>query len=181
MSPRPRLEEGEALVISVTPVAEGLLVPLLVLVLLEGVIIAFAPKWAFLHHHEALAILVVGFFPAVIISGRSWRWRSHKVVVTTQRVLVHGGVLSRFSTEINLSDVIASHATQSLFERVRRRGTVALELASGTVALPTTRHPAALRRLIDRTRRDAMTSDVQEWEQWSRDPTTDTSWNDTFE
>ena len=180
MSPRLRLEEGEATVISVTPVAEGLLGPLIVLVLLEGVIIAFAPKWSLLHHYEAFVILVVGFVPALVIVGRSWRWRSHKVIVTTRRVVMYGGVLSRYSTEIDFREIVATHATQSWRERVRRRGTVLLDLPSGTVALPPVRQPAALRRLIDRTRRDA-SSASRDWEQWLHDPSTDNFGDDSFE
>lgn len=181
MSPRLRLEEGEATVISVTPVAEGLVGPLVVLVFLEGAIIAFGPRWSLLHHYEAIVILAVGLLPALVIVGRSCRWRSHKVIVTTRRVVMYGGVLSRYSTEIDFRQVVATHATQSLRERVRRRGTVLLELPSGTVALPPVRQPAALRRLIDRTRRDAIPSASRDWEEWLHDPSAETFGDDSFE
>jgi membrane protein YdbS with pleckstrin-like domain len=177
VSRRLSLENGEALVISVTPVAQGLLTPLALLVLLEAAVIWGTPKWKTLYHYEAIVILVVGVLPALVLIGRSWRWRSHKITVTTQRIVITGGVLGRYSTELNLSDVFATHATQTLGERLRRRGVVFLETRSGTVMLEPVRYPAALRRLIDRTRRDATSDGSPTWDQWFDDPAGD-SWRD---
>lgn len=177
MSRRLSLENGEALVISVTPVAQGLLAPLTLLILLEAVVIWGVPKWKSLHHYEAIVILVVGAFPALVLLGRSWRWRSHKITLTTQRIVITGGVLGRYTTELNLSDVFATHSTQTLSERLRRRGVVLLETQSGSVMLEPVRYPAALRRLIDRTRRDATADGSPTWDQWFEDPAGD-SWQD---
>ena len=170
MSPRLRLENGEALVIRVTPVPLGLLPPLVVFVVLEGAIMYLSTLWMFLHRHEAIALTIVGLLPALVIVTRSWRWRSYKITLTTQRVLIDGGVLARHSTQINLSDVFATHAEQSLVERLRRRGVVILETPAGTVTLPAVRHPAALRRLVDRSRRDRPTKDSPSWDDWFADP-----------
>jgi Bacterial PH domain len=170
VSRRLSLENGEALVISVTPVAQGLLAPLNLLVLLEAVVIWGVPKWKSLHHYEAIVILVVGVIPALVIFGRSWRWRSHKITLTTRRIAITGGVLGGHSTEINLGDVFATHANQTLSERMRRRGVVILETQSGSVILGPVRYPAALRRLIDRTRRNATVEGSPTWDQWFDDP-----------
>ena len=173
MSRRQRLENGEALVISVTPVPQGLVVPLTVFVLLEGVVIWLATLWSLLHRHEGIALAAVGVLPALVIATRTWRWRSHKVTLTTQRVVIDGGVLARYSTQVNLGDVFATHADQTFAERLRRRGVVLLETSAGTVMLPAVRHPAALRRLVDRTRRDHASATSPSWDEWFDDPRSD--------
>lgn len=164
MSPRHRLESGEHVVIEVTPVARGLLAPLVLLVVLEAVVVVIAHRWAGLHHVEAIVMACLGVGPALVVLTRGWRWRSHRIVVTTRRVIVEGGVLTRFSTHIELGDVLATHASQSLAERIRRRGRVGLETGTGTLWLEPVRHPAALRRLIDRARRDVRTAGS--WSTW---------------
>jgi len=170
VSRRPRLESGEELIIVVTPVARGLVGPLLVLVALEGLVIWGAPQWSTLHRVEAIVLAVVGVGPALVVAGRIWRWRSHRITVTTWRVVREGGVLARSSSDVYLSDIGATHADQSLWDRVRRRGVVLLETRAGTVVLGPVRHPASLRRLIDRTRRDYASPEDVSWEDWLRDP-----------
>ncbi len=181
MSPRPRLESGELLVISVTPVPSGLAAPLSVFVLLEAVVLWFAPRWSLLHRVEAVALLVVGVLPALVIATRTWRWRSYKITLTNRRVVIDGGVLARHSTQVNLADVFATHADQTFSERLRRRGVVRLETSAGTVTLPAARHPAALRRLVDRTRRDHSSSATANWEDWLADPRDDPSGPEGYE
>lgn len=170
MSRRLHLENGEALVISVTPVPQGLAVPLVVFALLEGLVIWLATLWSLLHRYEGIALVTVGALPALVGATRTLRWRSHKITLTTQRVAIDGGVLARFSTQVHLGDVFATHADQSFAERLRRRGVVLLETSAGTVTLPAVRHPAALRRLVDRTRRDFASSTSSSWDQWFDDP-----------
>ncbi len=168
-----RLENGEALVISVTPVGRGLAAPLVVLVALVGGFAYGATQWSLLHRYEAMALVVVGVVPAVVVATRTWRWRSYKITVTTQRVIIAGGVLARHSTQINLGDVIATHADQTVAERLRRRGVVSLDTPQGPLSLPAVRHPAALRRLIDRTRRDRAAAPERSWDEWFVDPNSD--------
>jgi membrane protein YdbS with pleckstrin-like domain len=168
-----RLENGEALVISVTPVPQGLTAPLVAFVLLEGAVIWLATLWSLLHRYEGIALVAVGVLPAFVIATRTWRWRSYKVTLTTQRLVIDGGVLARYSTQVNLGDVFATHADQSFAERLRRRGVVLLETSAGTVTLPAVRHPAALRRLVDRTRRDYASSASPSWDEWFTDPRSD--------
>lgn len=164
------LENGEAFVISVTPVATGIAVPMTVFVALEALIVWGALHWSVLHRHEAVVMLAVGLVPALVVATRSWRWRSHKITVTTQRVVVDGGVMARYSTQVHLLDVVATHADQTFAERLRRRGVVILETNAGSITLGPVRHPAALRRLLDRTRRDDAASQGQTWDDWFNDP-----------
>ncbi|MBW4030546.1 MAG: PH domain-containing protein [Acidobacteria bacterium] len=173
MSRRLRLEDGEALVISVTPVPRGLLAPALLLVVLESAVVWLAMHWQFLHRYEAIALLCVGILPALVLATRSWRWRSHKIIVTTQRIVTEGGVLARYSTQVNLGDVVTTRAEQTFLERVRRRGLVTLETSSGIAALGPVRHPMALRRLVDRIRRDLAKPAAQSWGEWFDDPPSD--------
>ncbi len=170
MSRRWRLDSGESLVISVTPVARGVVGPFLSFVLIEGGVTALATQWGLLHRYEGIALLFVGFIPALLLFTRTWRWRSHKITVTTRRVLIEGGVLSRYSTQVNVSDVVATRVEQSLAQRLRRRGAVVVDTSSGSITLPIVRHPAALGRLIDRTRRDEASADSRSWDQWFADP-----------
>jgi membrane protein YdbS with pleckstrin-like domain len=170
VSRRLSLENGETFVISVTPVAQGLVAPVALLLLLEALVVWLATLWSLLHRHEATVLFVVGVLPAVVVLTRTWRWRSNKVTLTTQRIVVEGGVLGRHSTQVNLGDVFATHADQTFVERLRRRGVVLLETQSGTVMLGPVRHPAALRRLVDRSRRDRVTSETPSWDEWFDDP-----------
>ncbi len=173
MSRRVRLENGEAPVISVTPAPIGVARPVVLFVLLEGVLIWLATIWSPLHRYEGTALLVAGALPALVVSTRTWRWRSYKITLTTQRIVIEGGVLARHSTQVNLGDVFATHADQTFAERLRRRGIVAVETSAGTLALPAVRHPAALRRLIDRTRRDLASSGAPSWREWYDDSGSD--------
>ena len=168
-----RLEDGEALVISVTPVPRGLLAPALLLLLLEGAVVWLGMHWHLLHRYEPIALLCAGVMPALVLATRSWRWRSHKIILTTQRVVTEGGVLSRFSAQVNLSDVVTTRADQTFVERLRRRGMVMLETSSGTATLGPVRHPMALRRLVDRSRRDLIKPQAQSWDEWFEDPPDD--------
>ena len=181
MSRRPRLEDDETLVISVTPVAQGLVIPLILLVLLESFVVWLATQWSLLHRYEPVALIVLGGLPALVIATRTWRWRSHKITLTSQRVVIEGGVLGRHSTQVYLSDVFATHANQSLSERIRRRGFVGLETQSGTVSLGPVRYPAALRRLVDRTRRVSTASTQESWDEWFDEPYQEGSPEDTDE
>lgn len=156
--------------IAVTPVSRGLLVPAAVIVGVEGFVAWLATRWPLLHRYEPVALLIVGVPPALVFLTRTWRWRSHKIILTSQRMVMEGGVLGRHSTQVNLIDVIATHADQSFAERLRRRGTVVLETPQGAVIVGPVRHPAALRRLVDRSRRDAATSATRTWSQWFAEP-----------
>jgi len=75
---------------------------------------------------------------------RLWRWRSHKIRVTSERVIVEGGVLRHYRSLVELRDVIAIRVEQRFVERVARRGSVILETS-----------PAARRRRVHHPRRSA--------------------------
>jgi uncharacterized membrane protein YdbT with pleckstrin-like domain len=83
---------------------------------------------------------------------RTWRWRSHKVHVTNERIVLEGGVLHHQRSTVDLRDVVALRVDQRVSERLTRRGVVVLETNGGSIMIGKLRHPGALVRLIDAER-----------------------------
>ncbi|HEY7930904.1 MAG TPA: PH domain-containing protein [Acidimicrobiales bacterium] len=144
--------DDETAVIAVTPVAEGLVRPLIALVLVVAAIVEGASRVHFVHDHASWFALVLGGPILVVLLTRTWRWRSHKVHVSTQRVILEGGVLRHWRTSIELRDVLATRVDQGISERLTRRGVVVLETGLGPIITRRVRHPEALCRLIDAER-----------------------------
>lgn len=152
MSRRDIWREGEVRVISVTPVSRGVIRPLLLTITTLAIVIEASGRYSFVHRVEdwLLVILVVPL--AVVTATRVWRWRSHKVHVTNDRVIVEGGVLRHQRTSIDLRDVLTTRVDQRLRERFTRRGYVYLDTKVGPIPVGLVRHPGALTRLIDAER-----------------------------
>lgn len=144
--------DGEERIISVTPVAWGLLRPVLSVVTAVALVQYAAAHLSLVRAHEALAMLLLAGPCLLLVVTRTWRWRSHKVHVTSQRVILEGGVLRHHRTAVELADVVTSRVEQHLGERLIRRGWVVLETAGGPVTLGKVSHPDALVRLIDTER-----------------------------
>jgi uncharacterized membrane protein YdbT with pleckstrin-like domain len=141
--------DGEEQVIAVTPVARGLFRPALSLVT-AVVLVQFAALHVhFIHHHEWIFLAVLVGPCLVLVLTRTWRWRSYKVRVTDERVVVEGGVARHFRSSVELRDVIATRVDQGVAQRLLRRGRVRLETSMGTVDVGLVRYPAALCRVID--------------------------------
>jgi uncharacterized membrane protein YdbT with pleckstrin-like domain len=141
--------DGEQSLITVTPVSEGLFRPLLSLVTAVALVQYGAGHFKFVHQHEFVLLLILAGPCLFVFLTRTWRWRSYKVRVTNERVIVEGGVARHFRSSIDLADVIASRVDQRVIERMMRRGSVWLETPAGTMDIGRVRHPAALCRLID--------------------------------
>ena len=141
--------EGEECLISITPVAQGLFRPLLSFVTAIALVQYGARHVHFVDRHEWLFFLALGGPCLEVLLTRTWRWRSYKVRVSNERVIVEGGVAHHFRSSIELQDVIASHVGQSVTERLTNRGGVLLDTPLGTMDIGRVRHPAALCRLID--------------------------------
>jgi uncharacterized membrane protein YdbT with pleckstrin-like domain len=160
MGRRDLLREGEVRVISVTPVSRGVVRPLLVTLTTLALIVEGASRYALVHRFEDWLVLVLIGPLGLVTLTRIWRWRSHKVHVTNDRVIVEGGVLRHQRTSIEMRDVIATRVDQRMSERLTRRGYVFLETSGGPLAVGLVRHPAALCRLIDAERRERENVDV---------------------
>jgi membrane protein YdbS with pleckstrin-like domain len=141
--------DGEENLITVTPVAEGLFRPFLSLVTAVALVQYGAGHYKFVHQHELVLLLILAGPCLLVFVTRTWRWRSHKVRVTNERVIVEGGVARHCRSSIDLADVYASRVHQRVTERLMRRGSVWLETPAGTMDIGRVRQPAALCRLID--------------------------------
>jgi membrane protein YdbS with pleckstrin-like domain len=144
--------EGEVRVISVTPVSRGVIRPFLITVTTLALIIEAAARYSFIHRAEEWLIILFVLPLAAVTLTRTWRWRSHKVHVTNERVIIEGGVMRHQRTAIEMRDVIATRVDQRMSERLTRRGYVYVETVVGPVLLGQVRHPGALCRLIDAER-----------------------------
>jgi membrane protein YdbS with pleckstrin-like domain len=141
--------DGEESLITVTPVAEGLFRPFLSLVTVVALVQYGAGRVTFIHQHEFLLLLVLAGPCLIVFLTRTWRWRSYKIRVTNERIVIEGGVAGHFRSSIDLADVIMSRVDQRVRERLLRRGSVWLETPAGTIDIGHVRHPDALCRLID--------------------------------
>ena len=147
-----RWRPDERRIISITPVANGIVMPTLATVGALALVVEGATHVGIVHHFVAsIAVVVVGPF-ALVLTTRFWQWRSHKIHVTSDRLIIEGGVLRHTSSSIELADILATRVDQRLNERLSKRGLVLVETAQGTVLVGRVRHPSALCRLIDRER-----------------------------
>ena len=152
MQGRTSLRENELRIISVTPVVSGLFRPLLSLATSLVVVDFIVTHIHALSSHEGLLLFIFSGPCAIVVATRTWKWRSHKLHVTNQRVIAEGGVATHFSNAVELRDILATRIDQSFTERLLRRGEVVLDTASGAFYSGLVNHPAALCRLIDSER-----------------------------
>jgi len=144
--------ENEVRVVTVTPVARGVTAPFVTAVVLAAGIAVGGHYWSWLHHQSRWAALVLVAPALLLLATRSWRWRSHKVHVTSERVVTEGGVARRYRQSVEWRDVLAVRVEQGVRDRLIHRGSIFLETAAGTIFVGRVRHPAALVRLIERER-----------------------------
>jgi membrane protein YdbS with pleckstrin-like domain len=152
MSRRDLWREGEVRVISVTPVSRGVVRPFLLTVTTLALIVEAAARFAYVHRFEELMNVVLVLPLLAVTLTRLWRWRSHKIHVTSERVVIEGGVMRHWRTVVELHDVLATRVDQRVSERLTRRGYVYLETPGSTVPVGLVRYPSALCRLIDAER-----------------------------
>jgi membrane protein YdbS with pleckstrin-like domain len=152
MSRRDLWREGEVRIISVTPVSRGVLRPFLLTVTTLALVVEGASRFVYVHRFEEL-LLVVFVLPLTAVTlTRTWRWRSHKIHITNERIIVEGGVLRHQRSAVEMREVFATRIDQRVTERLLRRGYVYLETSGAAVPIGLVRHPAALCRLIDAER-----------------------------
>jgi membrane protein YdbS with pleckstrin-like domain len=151
---------GEERVITITPVARGLTVPVLATAVTITLIEVGSTHVHFLHSIRTALWIVLVVPCLIVVATRTWRWRSHKVYVTNQRVIVKGGALQHHRGEVALHDIVTTQVDQRLIERLSRRGFVTLDTREGAMHLGLVRHPSALCRLIERERMAIQRDDV---------------------
>ncbi len=143
------MRDGEERIVSVTPVSRGVLRPAVLALALAATVRYLVDTVHGLAHFQLMIAVVVVGPPVLVVAARMWRWRSHKIHITSHRVIVEGGVARRIRTGIDLRDVIAVRAVRGLGDRLTARGEVVLETAAGPWVVGRVRHPAALVRLIE--------------------------------
>ncbi|MHB8334574.1 MAG: PH domain-containing protein [Acidimicrobiales bacterium] len=105
-----------------------------------------------LDRYQGLLYVIVVGPVLVLVATRAWRWRSNKIHVTSQRLVVEYGAIKRVRTSVELRDVVLVHTQQGLGGRLAARGDVVVETVAGPWLVGTIRHPAALVRLIEAER-----------------------------
>jgi hypothetical protein len=144
--------EGEVRIISVTPVSRGVIRPFLLTLTTLLLVVEGSARFVYVHRFEE-ALMLIGVLPLLLVTlTRTWQWRSHKIHVTSQRIIVEGGVLRHYQSAIEMRDVRATKVDQSVSERLTRRGYVYVDTTDATFPVGLIRHPAALCRLIDSER-----------------------------
>ena len=75
----------------------------------------------------AIAVLVLVAVPLVV--APYLRWRTTHYVITSHRVMVRKGILSKSGKDITLSKITDVSFRQTLFDRIIRSGTLSIESA----------------------------------------------------
>jgi uncharacterized membrane protein YdbT with pleckstrin-like domain len=127
------LAEGEEVVLHTHPHARMLVGPVLVLFLVVGVASFLAAlvsaqqwaPWAWLGLAVVGLGLVVRFTLLPVL-----RWRTTHFVVTTRRVLVRDGVLSRQGIDVPMARIHSVQFRRTVLERLLGSGTLVIESAS---------------------------------------------------
>lgn len=130
--PEDILTDDEMIVLDLHPHWVRLVGPfvLAVLVLLLAVLgVFFAPNGVAQHPLQYL-ILIVAVGALFYLSIRPWlRWVTTRYVITTERVLLRHGVLTRTGHDIPLGRINDVGFQQTLFERLFGSGTLSIESA----------------------------------------------------
>jgi membrane protein YdbS with pleckstrin-like domain len=127
------LVEGERVLTHEHPHPKMLVLPVLVFLITVGA----AAYLAALINHEpwqaagqlgllVLAVVLIVWFTVAPLL----RWRCTHFVVTTRRVLVREGVLTRTGFEIPMNRITSVHFRQTVLERMFGCGTLSVESAS---------------------------------------------------
>ncbi len=127
------LVEGERVVVHRHPHWKMLVIPVLVFLLTVGVAVYLAALvrnqgWA-PAGWIGLAVLAAGLVGRLSVAPLV-RWRSTHLVVTTRRVLVREGMLSRRGIDIPMSRINSVRFRHTIVERLLGCGTLVIESAS---------------------------------------------------
>ena len=151
MSARVGLRPGESLVVVVSPVAQGVLGPLLLTALILGAVAAAAHLWVWPRAHD-WELAVLGLPTLVVLCGRTLRWQNHRLAITTDRIIEVAGVLRRRTTSLEVATISAIHAHQERWDRLLRRGSVVVSAGDASIELRRVRRPEVFVRVVEQVR-----------------------------
>jgi hypothetical protein len=147
--PRRLLTEGEEVVVELRPhwafLGWPLVAGIAALILAVAVRVAYGPPtWV---DYLLLGVLAVA---ALWLGGRTLRWITTKLVLTTSRLIERSGVLGRRALEIRLERINELSYHQSLPGRLVRTGEMTVETGgeSGDIVFDHVPRPAAFQSLI---------------------------------
>jgi membrane protein YdbS with pleckstrin-like domain len=149
--PRRLLTEGEEVVVELRPhwafLGWPLVAAVAALVLFVGLDVVAFPHAPVGVRYVLLAVLAVAL---VWLAGRTLRWVTTSLVLTTTRLLERSGVLGRRALEIRLERINELSYHQSLPGRVARTGELMIETGgeSGDIMFEHVPRPSALQSLI---------------------------------
>jgi membrane protein YdbS with pleckstrin-like domain len=149
--PRKFFNDDEELLVELRPhwvfFAGPLLIAVVVLAGFIALLIALSPlpNWA------TDVLLIVVLLPVLWLLGRLLRWRNYTLALTTIRIVVRRGVLSRNTTQIRLQRITEISLSQKLWERVLSTGRLLIDVQGqdDAVVLEFVRKPALVQRFIN--------------------------------
>jgi len=149
---RKDLGRDEEIVVEVRSHKGALTFPLLFLLLCglgAGAVIAFGHTLPLLGRQIAASAL--GAVGMVVFFTGYFRWRSRRIALTTQRVVVTTGSFGTTSEQVRLERILEVHLDRRFFERLAGRGSVILDIEDGPpLFIDRLRRPEAFQRLIVR-------------------------------
>jgi len=150
MGHRLSLRDGEFSIVSITPLSKGVIGPFAWTLLLAGAVVALSYQWHVVHRYEPVALAVFAGPPGLLTLTRARKWRSQRIIVTSQRLLVFTGVSARRRASIEWDDVVSTQIEQRWWQRPVHHGLVSVDTRVGSMVVGRVHHPEALVRVIDR-------------------------------
>ena len=87
--------DDEVHIVSVNPVPFGLAGPVLSFAAFVALLVAGYESFGLVRQHIFPVALVVLGPTALVIATRTWRWQSHRVTVTSHRIVISRGTIRR--------------------------------------------------------------------------------------
>lgn len=148
--PRRLLTEGEDVIVELRPHWAFLGWPLVAAV--AAVVLTVGIDIAFPHAPKAVGYVLLGVVAvaALWLAGRTLRWITTSLVLTTTRLVERSGVFGRRALELRLERINELSYHQSLAGRLARTGELTVETGgeSGDVTFEHVPRPAAFQSLI---------------------------------
>lgn len=151
-------QDEEIFLLSVGPVPFGLLGPLFSLALALFLFVTGMRYVSLVKEHAMIFGAILLLPTSFVVATRAWRWKSHRVVITSMRVVVRSGVLRRRLVTVYYDRLLGVHSQRRVRDRLVRQGGVTLETDEGPMYLGRFRHPDSLIRMIQH-QRDAFARD----------------------
>ncbi len=126
------LLEGEGMVFELREHWFTLIWPAVLLVVTTGIGAFLAGTVPDTGARTTLRLIIAGTAAAIVLRWSVWpflSWYGHSWVLTTRRLIVRHGVLSRKGIDVPLVRVIGSSATRTLLQRLFRSGRLTISTA----------------------------------------------------